>query len=114
MAGGIWRCRVSLSEGDPATPGWRVQFEYTLGRRGLEQVQSARCLGVAVSDGLGWGQCISGVSSGATGALGFLRRSLAFAPGHTGGVACRALVRPGLWCAAPVWRPCRWARVGRV
>ena len=30
------------------------------------------------------------------------------------GVACGALVRPGLGCAAPVWRPCRESRVGRV
>ena len=39
---------------------------------------------------------------------------MAFAPRHTKEVACGALVRPGLGCAAPVWHPCRGARIGRV
>ena len=71
-------------------PDKHIQFEYTLRRRGLERVQSAKCLGITISDDLDWGQHISEVSSGAAGALGFLRRGLAFAPGRTGEVACGA------------------------
>ena len=95
-------------------PGGHVQFDCTLHQQGLEQVQSARCLGITISDDLGWGQRVSWVSSRATRTLGFLRRNLAFAPRHTGEVAYKTLVRPGLECAAPIWRPCREAQVGRV
>ena len=71
-------------------------------------------LGITISDDLDLGQHVSEVSSGAAGALGFLWRILAFAPRHTGEVAYKTLVRPGLGCAAPVCRPCRGTGVGRV
>ena len=52
-----------------------------------------------------WGQHVSEISSRAAGALGFLRGGLALAPGGAKEVAYRALVRPGLECAAPIWGP---------
>ena len=95
-------------------PDGHIQFEYTLRQQGLERVRSAKYLGITISDDLDWGQHISGISSGAAKTLGFLRRSLAFAPGHTGEVAYKALVRPGLGYAAPVWHPCRETQIGQV
>ena len=94
--------------------GGHVGFSCTLRRQALGQVRSARCLGLAVADDLGWGQRISGVTCKATGTLGFLRRGLALAPGRAGEVAYKTLVRPRLEYAAPVWRPCRGTRIGRV
>ena len=64
-----------------------------------------KCLGLTVAGSLGWGQHVSEVACRATGALGFLWRSLALAPGRAGEVACRALVRPQLEYAAPIWHP---------
>ena len=58
------------------------------------QVQSAKYLGITISDDLDWGQHISEISSKATKTLGFLRRNLAFAPRHTKEVAYKTLVRP--------------------
>ena len=75
-------------------PDKHIQFEYTLHQQRLEQVQSAKYLGITISDDLDWGQHISEISSEATKTLGFLRRNLAFAPRHTKEVAYKTLVRP--------------------
>ena len=55
-------------------PDKHIQFEYTLHQQRLEQVQSAKYLGITISDDLDWGQHISEISSKATKTLGFLRR----------------------------------------
>ena len=86
-------------------PDKHIQFEYTLHQQRLEQVQSTKYLGITISDDLDWGQHISEISSKATKTLGFLRRNLAFAPGHTKEVAYKTLVRPKLEYAAPIWHP---------
>ena len=61
-------------------PDKHIQFDYTLHQKRLEQVQSAKYLGITISDDLDWGQHISEISSKATKTLGFLRSNLAFAP----------------------------------
>ena len=53
-------------------PDKHIQFEYTLHQQRLEQVQSAKYLGITISDDLDWGQHISEISSKATKTLGFL------------------------------------------
>ena len=70
-----------------------------------ELVQSAKILGITISDALDWGQHISEISAKATKTLGFLRRNLAFAPRQTKEVAYKTLVRPKLEYAAPIWHP---------
>ena len=77
-------------------PDKHIQFEYTLHQQRLVQVQSAKYLGITISDDMDWGQHISEISSKATKTLGFLRRNLAFAPRHTKEVAYKTLVRPKL------------------
>ena len=71
---------MSLNEGDPAPPDKHIQFDYTLHQQRLEQIQSAKYLGLTITDDLDWGQHISEIS---TKTMGFLRRNLAFAPRHT-------------------------------
>ena len=68
-------------------PDKHIHFEYTLHQQRLEQAQSAKYLGITISDDLDWGQHISEISSKATKTLGFLRHNLAFAPRHTKEVA---------------------------
>ena len=75
-------------------PDRHIQFDYTLHQQRLEQVQSAKYLGITISDDLDWGQHISEILSKATKTLGFLRRYLAFAPRHAGGGGG---VRAGRW-----------------
>ena len=95
-------------------PDKHIQFEYTLHQQRLEQVQSAKYLGITISDDLDWGQHISEISSKATKTLGFLRRNLAFAPRHTNEVAYKTLVRPKLEYAAPIWHPYHETQIGQV
>ena len=95
-------------------PDKHIQFEYTLHQERLEQVQSAKYLGITISDDLDWGQHIPEISSKATKTLGFLRRNLAFAPRHTKEVAYKTLVRPKLEYAAPIWHPYHETQIGQV
>ena len=83
----------------------QILFGYSLHNQTLENVQSAKYLGITITDNMDWGQHISGISSKATKTLGFLRRNLAFAPRSTKEVAYKTLVRPKLEYAAPIWSP---------
>ena len=51
-------------------PDKHIQFEYTLHQQRLEQVQSAKYLGLTITDDLDWGQHISEISAKATKTLG--------------------------------------------
>ena len=83
----------------------QILFDYSLHNQTLENVQSAKYLGIAISDNMDWVQHISEISSKATKTLGFLRRNLAFAPRSNKEVAYKTLVRPKLEYAAPIWSP---------
>ena len=86
-------------------PDHQIQFEYSLHQQRLEQVQSAKYLGITIRDNLDGGQHVSEISCKATKTMGFLRRNLALAPRHTKEVAYKTLVRPQLESAAPIWHP---------
>ena len=64
-------------------PSKHIQFSYTLHQQTLEQVQSAKYLGLTITDNLDWGQHISEITCKATKTFDFLRRNLALAPRHT-------------------------------
>ena len=51
-------------------PDKHIQFDYTLHQQRLEQAQSAKYLGITISDDLDWGQHISEISAKATKTLG--------------------------------------------
>ena len=62
----------------------QILFDYSLHNQTLENmIQSAKYLGISISDNMDWDQQISEISSKATKTLGFLRRNLAFAPSST-------------------------------
>ena len=52
-----------------------------------------------------WGQHISEISFKATKTIGFLRKTLSFAPKSTKEFAYKTLVQPKLEYAAPIWSP---------
>ena len=64
-----------------------ILFDYSLHNQTLENVQSAKYLGITISDNMDWGQHISEISSKATKTLGFLCMNLALAPKSTKEVA---------------------------
>ena len=86
-------------------PHTQINFDYSLHQQKLEQVQSAKYLGVTFTNDLDWGQHVSEITSSATRTLGFLRRNLAFAPRQTKDVAYKTLIRPKLEYATPIWHP---------
>ena len=91
---------------------------YTLIQQTFENVQSAKYLGIIITENMHraghWGQRISDISSKASKTLGFFRRNLAFAPKSTKEVAYKTLVRPELEYAAPFWSPCCKAQIQLV
>ena len=86
-------------------PSNHIQFSYTQHQQTLEQVQSAKYLGLTITDNLDSGQHISEIACKAIKTLGFLRRHLALAPRHTKEVAYQTFVLPQLEYAAPIWHP---------
>ena len=83
----------------------KTQFDYSLHKQTLENFQSAKYLGITITDNMDCGQHVSEISSNATKTLGFLRRNLAFAPRSTKEVAYKTLGWPKLEYAAPIWSP---------
>ena len=57
----------------------QIPFGCSLHNQTLENVQSAKYLGITITDNINWGQHVSEISCKATKTLGFLRRNLAFA-----------------------------------
>ena len=53
-----------------------ILFDYSLHNQTLENVQSAKYLGITITDNMDWGQHVSEIFSKATKTLGFLRRNL--------------------------------------
>ena len=83
----------------------KILFGYPLNNQTLENVQSAKYVGITITDNMDWGQHVSETSSKPTKTLGFLCRNLAFAPRSTKEVAYKTLVHPKLEYAAPIWSP---------
>ena len=96
---------MSLTESDSASASQTILFDYSLHNQTLENVKSAKYLGITITDNTDWVQHVSEISSKATKTLGFLHRNLAFAPRSTKEVAYKTLVWPKLEYAAPIWSP---------
>ena len=75
---------------------------YPLHNQVLENVSSAKYLGITVTVDLDWGQHINNVTSKATKTL---RRNLTLAPKETKVATYKALVHPQLEYAALIWTP---------
>ena len=78
----------------------QILFDYSLHNQTLENVQSAKYLGITITDNMDWGQHVTEIYSKATKTLGFLCRNLAFAPKE---VAYKTFVRPKLEYGAHIW-----------
>ena len=107
------QCR-QMSLYDKAPPHKQIDNGYILHNQVLENVSSAKYLGIQTTDGLEWGQHINEITSKAAKTLGFLRRNMAFAPGETKAAAYKTLIRPKLDYAAPVWLPHHQKEIDRI
>ena len=86
-------------------PSNQMHFNYSIHQQTLEQVRSAKYLGLTITNDLEWGQHVSEISRKATKTLVFPRWNMTLAPRHTKEVAYKILVRPQLEYAAPIWHP---------
>ena len=78
---------------------------YTLHGQTLEVVSCARYLGIDISNDLSWKYHVTRISNTANKSLGFLRRNLKAKNPQLRERAYKAIVRPQLEYAAPVWDP---------
>ena len=72
----------------------QILHHYTLHQQTLENAQSAKYLGISITENMDRGQYISDISS---------KTNLAFTPRSTKEDAYKTFVRPKLEYAAPVW-----------
>ena len=99
-----WQMKFNVAKCHSMRVTWhqhhkQILFDYSLHNKKKikkKNVQSAKYLGITITDKMDWGQHISEISSKATKTLGFLRRNLAFATRSTKEVAYKTLVRPKL------------------
>ena len=95
---------MSYNEDDRHLSGNQILFDSTFHiKQRLEQVQSAKYLGITITDNLDWGQYDSKNSCKATRTMGFLRLNLALAPGHTKEAVYKTLVCHQLEYETPIW-----------
>ena len=83
----------------------------SISKPNLQNVVSAKYLGITISYNMVLGQHISEISSKATNTLGLLRRNLAFAPKEA---VYKTLVQPKLKYAAPIWSPYSKHQINQV
>ena len=83
---------MALNNSDEAPLPKQIIHDYSLHSQVLENVSSAKYLGITATDYFDWGQHMNNVTSIATKTLGFLRRNLTLAPKETKVTAYKALV----------------------
>ena len=82
-----------------------IPTEYTLHGENLEVVDCARYLGVDIAHDLSWKAHVNRITNNANKSLGYLRRNLRSKNTALRENAYKAIVRPQLEYAAPVWDP---------
>ena len=82
-----------------------VTFDYHLHNKKLENVKSAKYLGVTLSEDMRWNQHIDNIAKTANQSLGFLRRNLQLSSQTLKTTAYNTIVRPLVEYASIVWDP---------
>ena len=82
-----------------------IKFQYKLHNEALENVKSAKYLGITVASDLSWNKHIATVTSKANKALGFVKRNIHSSSELVKTCAYQAIVRPSLEYASCVWDP---------
>jgi hypothetical protein len=83
----------------------KVNFPYTLHGHVLEEVPSAKYLGVTISNDMNWQKHIDKTSAKANSKLGFLRRNIKTRDQALKEKAYQTIVRPTLEYCSTVWDP---------
>ena len=81
------------------------QYNYTIHGHQLEQVESAKYLGVNIHQHLSWNTHIDSITKKGNNTVGFLQRNLHHLPQEVRKQCYETLVRPSLEYASSVWDP---------
>ncbi|KAK7101850.1 hypothetical protein V1264_020171 [Littorina saxatilis] len=82
-----------------------LPYEYQLHGQKLQEETQAKYLGVTLTKDLKWNTHIANITTKANRALGFARRNIKLSNKKVKAAAYKALVRPILEYASPVWDP---------
>ena len=82
-----------------------IKCQYKLHNEALENVKSAKYLGLTITSDLSWNKHIATVTSKANKALGFVKRNIHSSSEIVKTRAYQAIVRPSLEYATCVWDP---------
>ena len=82
-----------------------IQHQYTLHQQPLQRVQSAKYLGIEIAHDLRWNQHVQCIASKANKASAFLTRNLRACSNETKTHCYKALSRPLMEYASPIWDP---------
>ena len=82
-----------------------LQSQYTLHGQVLESVDSAKYLGVNISQDLSWNHHINEITGKANRTLGFIKRNVKTKNEQVKELAYKTLVRPQVEYASSVWTP---------
>jgi len=82
-----------------------IKHDYTLNNHILQQLKSAKYLGLTINHNLNWGEHISNITNKVTRNLNFIRRNLNISSTTIKENAYLSLVHPGVEYSAAVWDP---------
>ena len=82
-----------------------IKHKYQIHGHELEEVESAKYLGVTIHNKLSWNNHINNITNKANGTRAFLQRNLHQCPRKTKELCYKTLVRPQLEYASTVWDP---------
>ena len=82
-----------------------IETKYFLHDTELDNVSSAKYLGVTISDDPSWSTHIDNITRSANQTLGFLKRNIRVHNKDLKSIAYKTLVRPQLEYASTVWSP---------
>lgn len=92
----------------------KICFNYRLHGQTLEVVDSAKYLGVSISEDLSWNKHIDNITTTANKTLGFIRRNILTKKENIKEVAYKTLVRPQLEYASSVWSPHTKSNIDKI
>jgi len=91
-----------------------LNYSYTIYNQQLQQVSSAKYLGVTIDSHLNWKDHIDEISAKANSAKAFLRRNIYQCPKSIKSNCYKTFVRPILEYAAPVWSPFQHCQIYQI
>ena len=107
--------RLSLNTTNQITRSKQpLQSQYTLHGQFLESIDSAKYLGVTISQDLNWNNRINNIIGKANRTLGFVKRNVKTRNEPVKELAYKTLVRPQVEYASSIWNPYTKQNINKI